>query len=307
MSFAVPLLNLIIGVNLFDGKSSFGEYPGEKMRLIDEFLQGSPTTTLFHYTSARGMLGILDTGNIYASSAYHLNGSMEFRYAIELMVEQVRARLNSERGPWNAIYGQLLDQLPSTVQDAQVFVVSFSEEGDLLSQWMAYSGPSNGFALGLSPEHFEAARTAGFRLVRCVYDRTRQVELASAAIDAICQSGTLLDEEAIDKILITAAALKHPGFFREAEWRLIKPLVLASSESGGILFREGRLGLVPYLNAPLVLDSGKLVPSAIHIGPSGDATATAAAINALLYARGLKRFLGGSRVKVVPSSTPYRP
>ncbi len=277
------------------------------MRLIDEFLQGSPTTTLFHYTSARGLLGILDTGNIYASSAYHLNDSMEFRYAIELMVNQVRARLNVETGPWNTMYGELLEQLPSTAKDAQVFVASFSEEGDLLSQWMAYSGPSNGFALGLSPQHFEAARAAGFRLVRCVYDRARQAELAGAAIDTICQSGGLLDEEAIDKILITAAALKHPGFFREAEWRLIKPLVLGSGESRGILFREGRLGMVPFLKAPLVLDGGKLVPSAIHIGPSGDAAATEAAVNTLLYARGLKGLLGGSQVKVVPSSTPYRP
>jgi hypothetical protein len=281
--------------------------PGEKMRLIDEFLQGSPTTTLFHYTSARGLLGILDKGNIYASSAYHLHDSMEFRYAIELMVEQLRVRLNFEKGPWNTMYGQLLEQLPSTAKDAQVFVASFSEEGDLLSQWMAYSGPSNGFALGLSPEHFEAARAAGFTLVRCVYDRTRQVELASAAIDAFCQSDGELNEEAINKILITAAALKHPGFVREAEWRLIKPLVLVSSESRRILFREGRLGLVPYLSAPLVLHGGKFVPNAIHIGPSGDASATEIAVNTLLYARGLKQFFATSEVKVVPSSTPYRP
>jgi hypothetical protein len=164
---------------------------------------------------------------------------------------------------------------------------------------MAYSGPSNGFALGLSPEHFEAARAAGFTLVRCVYDRTRQVELASAAIDAFCQSDGELNEEAINKILITAAALKHPGFVREAEWRLIKPLVLVSSESRRILFREGRLGLVPYLSAPLV--------NAIHIGPSGDASATEIAVNTLLYARGLKQFFATSEVKVVPSSTPYRP
>lgn len=277
------------------------------MRLIDEFLQSSPTTTLFHYTSARSLLGILDTGNVYASSAYHLNDSKEFRYAIELMVEQVRARLNSERGAWNTMYEELLEQLPSALKEAQVFVASFSEEGDLLSQWMAYSGPSNGFALGLSPEHFEAARTAGFRLVRCVYERTRQVDLSNAAIDAICQSGGLLDEDAIDKILITAAALKHPGFFREAEWRLIKPLVLDPHESEGILFREGRLGLVPYLNAPLVLDGARLVPSAIHIGPSGDAAATEAAVHTLLFARGWKSLLGGSEVEVVPSSTPYRP
>jgi hypothetical protein len=71
------------------------------MRLIDEFLQCTPTTTLFHYTSARGLIAILDGGSIYASSAYHQNDSMEFHYAIGLIVEQLRARLAFEKGPWN--------------------------------------------------------------------------------------------------------------------------------------------------------------------------------------------------------------
>ncbi len=277
------------------------------MRLIDEFLKNSPTKTLFHYTSARGLLGILEAGNIYASSAYHLNDSKEFRYAIDLMIEQVRARLIPKKGLLRATYEELLEQLPTTAREAQVFVASFSEEGDLLSQWMAYSGPTNGFALGFSSDHFKKARAAGFKLVPCVYERKRQVKLAGAAIDAIAQAGGSLDEEAIDKILITAAALKHPGFFREAEWRLIKPILVFSDESRGILFREGRLGLVPYINAPLDLDDGNLVPSSIHIGPSGDAATTEAAINTLLYSRGLKRFFQGSKVKIVPSSTPYRP
>jgi hypothetical protein len=277
------------------------------MRLIDEFLQGLPTTPLFHYTSSRGLIGILDRGSIYASSVYHLHDSMEFRYAIELMLEQLSVRLAFEKGPRDTLYRQLQDRLPLIAKNAQVFVASFSEEGDLLSQWMAYSGPSNGFALGLSPKHFEAARAAGFALVRCVYDRSRQQQLASAAVDAICQSDGEPDEEAMSKILITAAALKHPGFVREAEWRLIKTLTLASYESGRILFREGRLGLVPYLDAPLVLDGGKLVPSSIHIGPSADAPVVEAAVNTLLYARGLNRLFARAEVEIVPSETPYRP
>jgi hypothetical protein len=277
------------------------------MRLIDEFLQSAPTTTLFHYTSARGLIGILDSGSIYASSAYHQNDSTEFHYAIALIAEQLRVRLAFENGPWDSSYEQFLEQLPSISKSAQVFVASFSEEGDLLSQWMAYSGPANGYALGLSPEHFEHSRDAGFELVRCVYERRRQEQLASAVVDAICQSPGEPNMEVMNKILITAAALKHPGFAREAEWRLIKPLTLAAYESGDIQFREGRLGLVPYLDAPLVRNGAKLVPKAIHIGPNGDAPAVESSVNTLLYARGLNRRFASPEVNVVPSSTPYRP
>jgi hypothetical protein len=277
------------------------------MRLIDEFLGERPTKTLFHYTTARGLIGIFESGNIYASSVYHLNDSKEFHYAIELIVERLHDRLQRENGPWNTMYGQLLEQMPSTVKGAQAFVASFSEEGDLLSQWMAYSGPSCGFALGFSPDHFDATRIAGFTLVRCVYERERQVELANAAIDALCQADVNPDEEGINKILIVAAALKHPGFVQEAEWRLIKPLVLGTDGSRSILFREGRVGLVPYLTAPLMKDTDDLVPRTIHIGPSQDTAAAETAVSTLLFARGLKHILEPSCVEVVSSRTPYRP
>jgi len=223
------------------------------------------------------------------------------------MAEQLRARIAFEHGPLNTAYGALLGQLPSLPNNSQVFVASFSEEGDLLSQWLAYSGPSNGFALGFVPDQFEQARAEGFTLVRCVYDRAKQIELVSAAIDAICQSELDLDDEGIKKILITAASLKHPGFVREAEWRLIKPLTFTSRERQYVQFREGRFGLVPYINAPVVAPSEQLIPATIQIGPGADPFATKSAINTLLYAHGFKKFFGHSKVEVVLSQTPYRP
>lgn len=281
------------------------------MRILGEFLARVPTKTLYHYTNAAGLLGILE-GQIWASSAYHLNDSGEFHYAKSVISQRISKRFEQEKHIAIRDYDQVLYVLQGMPEPIQVYVASFSEEGDLLSQWLTYPRAQTGYALGLSPEQFEFARAEGFQLVRCVYDREDQNRLADAILDAWVELPTLGTEAetAIQQnLLVAAAAMKHPGFEQEAEWRLIKVQVVGAGQSKTVSFRPGRNGLVPYLRAPLTSHDEALTPSTIHIGPNEDMQAANSALLTLFDARGFfsKSLLGVPSIPVICSRTPYRP
>jgi hypothetical protein len=288
--------------------------PNERqiMRKIDELLKQNPGSDLFHYTDATGLLGILKEKSIWATSAYHLNDSREFSYAVDLIKARFEERFPREDNPAGTFHGRLRDQLLTLTKDIQVFVASFSEQGDLLSQWLAYSGLGNGYAIGLSAKHFEAAKGDGFMLVRCLYEEAKQIALTDAVIDVLCENSSVGDEERssrLTKALIAAAAIKHPGFQQEAEWRLVKTSPVGFGMCRSTQFRKGRNGIVPYLRAPLLTEehARTLVPKSIHIGPNDNVEAAQVAVETLLDSEGLLPFIGKRKVEVVPSKTPYRP
>jgi hypothetical protein len=281
------------------------------MRKIDELINGIPGRTLFHYTSASGLLGILKDGVAWASSAYHLNDTGEYRYAFDLIADLLNARIKFEHGPFNERYGNLLSELDGIPKGMQAYVASFSEEGDLLSQWLSYPQSPNGYAIGLSASHFIAAREKGFTLMPCIYDHHKQSELANAVIDVLLEAigediSNEQSEELVSKALTAAAAIKHPGFEREAEWRLVKTVPVGLGSSKDVRFRQGRNGIVPYVEAQLTLTDRIFRPTAIHVGPNEDMASARIALNTFLDSRGWGGFLG-PKVEIEFSKTPYRP
>jgi hypothetical protein len=286
------------------------------MSHIDELLDRTPRGLLYHYTSAHGFLGILHEGSIWASSAYHLNDAKDFRYAVTFILDRLRYRLDKERGPWNKEYGVIEQELLTVTEDIQAYVASFSEDGDLLSQWLTYSGSGNGYAIGLSASHFSLAKQKGFMLVPCIYGEEEKIEFADAIVDVLClqiQNGESPEDRTesrqadFRKALVAMAAIKHAGFQREAEWRLVKALGVGWDQSKDVLFRSGRNGVVPYLQSPLRPDGGPaFVPDSIHIGPRDDMEGATIAIRTLLDSLGLLT-LSKVKVAIMPSGTPFRP
>ena len=113
--------------------------------VLDEHITGVPTGPfLFHYTTQEGLLGIIDTKSLWMTSVRHLSDSTEFAYTVELVRENLNRKLRAERGPFNNYYGAILGKL-DVLKDMTLFVGSFSEEGDLLSQWRAYTSNGIGF------------------------------------------------------------------------------------------------------------------------------------------------------------------
>lgn len=105
--------------------------------------------TLYHYTTAPGLLGILRSESIWATNARYLNDTSELVYGRGLVSriidEQVR-RMEGHQKKWLADFVGVVDRAFETTD---TYIACFCEGPDLLNQWRAY-GSGRGFAMGFS-------------------------------------------------------------------------------------------------------------------------------------------------------------
>ena len=141
---------------------------------VRAILTPDPPPILYHYTTPAGLLGIIDKREIWASHTQYLNDQREFQHAVSIIEEEIASM---KKTPQHDKHQDLLDEMASVLKDSgsmNVCVCSFSEKGDVLSQWRAYGGGS-GFSIGLSgPFLRTVAVSQRFWLVKCIYEEVEQ-------------------------------------------------------------------------------------------------------------------------------------
>ena len=117
-----------------------------KFHLI--FATKSPPAELFHYTPSGSLIPIINSQCMFATERHFLNDPQEFQWGLTAFREQLST---TTRHLYSA---EFIKQIKSalrddTYQDAMpLFVISFSANPDLLSQWRAYADDGKGFAIG---------------------------------------------------------------------------------------------------------------------------------------------------------------
>lgn len=265
---------------------------------------------LFHYTSAEGLIGILKTHAIWATSIRFLNDSTEYSLAVSLAREFIEGRSKKARGKFDsALYAVLSERLTSEVEE--VYVSSFTENADQLSQWRAYCPATGGYAIGFQSKHL-VPDSASYRfLARCIYESDVHQELVQKLVKDVVSSaeGTLHDGIGQDRVFreaykhlgrllpLLAPALKDPSFAEEQEWRLV--CLPPSFENDTRQFRQGRSMLVPYY-AHRFSNKTPVPIEELVIGPTPHSALARDATRALLSDNGLP----SSNVR--SSLIPYR-
>ena len=280
---------------------------------------------LFHYTDAVGLLGIIDhprfpsgyerierldftrVVQFKASDVRYMNDRDELHFAGRIFAEQFRAAAHNRtvqaagRPAVTVSEGTATDLLELAAEferdkfygePVQVFAVSVSREGDLLSQWRGYAGGTGGYAIGFSravledhtwttpPLGVDSADPSGgigvflghipgpTELQDVVYSEESIRDIANDAIarqaaspsrpDTQHQGGSLFDLRWAT--VPQLARFKNPGFAEEQEARILavvsgmpyRGLPAAHAE-----FRPGRrAGLVPYWSLAVNLELG---------------------------------------------------
>ncbi len=135
--------------------------------------QSKPEGPLYHYTDQNGLLGIIQDRSIRATHLRYLNDTSEGRIVFQVLLDELNRRVNSDAMMLSfgmepvkrsgkiecedeEIFSQGVSML-SWVTSQDVFVTSFSEKGNLLSQWRAYAGASGGYSIGFSRSYLRAA------------------------------------------------------------------------------------------------------------------------------------------------------
>jgi hypothetical protein len=296
---------------------------------LEEDIHSEP---LFHYTDAHGFSEIVKTGEIWATHFRFLNDAKELHHGEALIMEEA-ARLQQAAATeiQKEFYKLFLDSFPFFKLSARihVFIASFSEQGDQLSQWRAYGGGGSGYAIGFqklprgSTGNDETAPFA-LSLFRCNYDEVAFRELVSDRIQRAAQAlerlaPRFVQEAARSLALGTAMAalfrvlsyetprLKHSGFSEEKEWRLVAITAPPDGENGltwpeDVGFRARNGGLVPFLKLSCCVEPGpaRLGLARVVVGPAEDPE------RATLAARMLLEKYGYDPDIVSLSGVPFR-
>ncbi|HWC21994.1 MAG TPA: hypothetical protein VG502_06810 [Flexivirga sp.] len=125
---------------------------------MDDQPKPSLTDLVWHYTDAAGLLSILRTDTVWATSSEFLNDRGEVQLGRQLAEERMRERARLEP---DSIYGRLGGLLRANdernsppEQDgagAIFFVLSASSSPDSLAMWRNYGGAGESYAVGLDP------------------------------------------------------------------------------------------------------------------------------------------------------------
>lgn len=211
-----------------------------------------PPPTLYHFTDAIGLLGIMASGTLWATLATSLNDCSEIRYGAELAVQIIKERIRAES------VGVAIPRVPSGLRECFLkstlhylerpgetpgifrlempsFIVSLCENINKSAHWLHYGKDGSGVAVGLRTN----ALLSPFDLVRVDYvldSQATRIEKVLARAFAILKThcddagvttsamemvGNLAGHVTSVHLRVLAVEFKNPVFAEEEEYRLV--------------------------------------------------------------------------------------
>lgn len=158
---------------------------------IEQWVHQPIPPKLWHYTSIQGFQGIVSSGSIYATDVRFLNDAEEFVHCRKVAEELVAAM--PEVGKFNFPLRENLNWLVTEIfksefldpNNAQVFVASFSDSEDDLSQWRAYSHGTQGVSIAFDLRWIRPPIESGSAVTfaPCVYSDVEKKALIQSALN----------------------------------------------------------------------------------------------------------------------------
>lgn len=291
---------------------------------------------VWHYTDAGGAIGLISSGEVWATSVNCLNDTEEFGHGIRLLEEEVLPLALASRWvhPAQKEFMHNAVQLArESADDAPLYVFCASAEPDSLSQWRGY-GSGVGYAVGLDVDREIMAmvetesdprglprRGPYASWGKVLYNVAEQRELLMRGLSFCAAATTGPDEEeavpgqavlhASGVLVGLAAYCKHDAFRDESEVRMVTS---APADGDAVQYRSSRFGVTPYVRlarAPardssaaawwtVKEDHPPLPVGAVRVGPTPHSEPAAYGMRLLLDAHGY----GG--VPVHRSTAPFR-
>jgi len=295
-------------------------------KLLAEQKATTIQTTLYHYTTALGLKGILESQSIWFSDYRDLNDPSELLHGIAMCRDVTRGLANGSDSNVVELL-KIVDELMTQRNFAtrlDFFIACFSAERDDLGQWRAYADNGRGFALGLSPRFFQIQEKKGKQpddnvfVGPVVYDVAQVLERHSSLLEPAIkvllhevERGCLGNDAVRDefmwqlarsmvagKLIWNCLTTKHPAYKHEQEVRLI---ILGSHEVLRPFIKTRIRGsdVVPYIAHAMPVREKHSIAEVIA-GPAAPADAERT-VRTLL-----ESFDIDPNVAVGRSQTPYR-
>jgi hypothetical protein len=242
-----------------------------------------------NYTDQSGLLGIIRTGELWATKVQYMNDSTGFAFSLNIARNVLETRLTqSDVSEDINLFKSILDYHLHRINMVNICVVSFCRHGDLLSQWRGYSGEGGGYSIGLS-----LAALSGLgkdcRVGRCIYDKSDQSQIINEITEEMLgyksQFKSTVDSRTLGTAFETAlmecgAFFKDIAFKDEDEWRLATKAQFYIDEK--FCFRQGESMPRPYYILDIFKGSWKNKIDTIVVGPCPHPENSKSAVEGLL-------------------------
>ncbi|WP_316674740.1 DUF2971 domain-containing protein [uncultured Tolumonas sp.] len=234
---------------------------------FNEFLHQDKPKLLWHYTSLTALNGIISNENklsFWVTEINYLNDKSEYMHGLSIIKQTYNKFRNENKN--NPLASGFLERVDpffifhngdttSTLdQETGVFVLSFTESKDLLSQWRAYTPQCHGVSIGIDP-NFQSILQGKSILYPVIYNEKFQLEYAEHLFnDAFGRFAKGEDISSLHNnnvmayffatIKAACSLMKSDSFSEESEWRYI----IYGENIKNIKFRESEYYLIPYIN-----------------------------------------------------------
>jgi hypothetical protein len=280
---------------------------------LDNILLRRPLGLLYHYTSQAGLIGIVKDKCIWATKAHYQNDAKELLHALELSRGVIETLRDDNPTTEEERLLRAMKLTLNSIRSVNIFVCSFSEHNDMLSQWRGYCPRGNGFSIGLDYEQLKPiVESQGLRFVPCIYNLNEQQLLITELIHDVMASfrtdlsNSIYIKQALrnraneyaNRMLAIAPIIKHSTFSEEREWRAVSYPI--DSNHTQVRYREGVSMLTPYFVVNLTTSNTTQLPiKEIIVGPTPHVELSASSVADFLFANNIP-------INVRPSRIPFR-
>lgn len=194
---------------------------------------------LFHYTGFDSLLSITERKELWATNIHYLNDYEEFKNALIIAKQHVKILQSGQNKETSHFLGQMHSRI-ETIETLNLHIVSFTANGDLLSQWRAYC-PNGGVSIGFRYDDLQKlAQKNKFSIRKCIYDEKTKNEIMKEVVDMHLEF--YKDGENVELLLngfrtvlaTIAPCFKNKAFSEEQEWRLVSEPVSVLDPNVGI-------------------------------------------------------------------------
>lgn len=288
---------------------------------------------LYHYTSQKGLLGILQTKKLWMTNILYLNDSSEYRHTIDLLKSEVEERKKqlSQLSPFK--FEGLLSSKKITQEDEitnkthhtldilkmfcetfsdfsrkdtfRCYVFSLSQKGNDLNQWRSYCPKEGGFSIGFDYKKLSSIirNSRGYTIKKCEYDKVEKQRFIHSFLDDIHtrfeSNKDISTSHVCSFILIETISvstfIKHTSFMDEQEYRIIN-----NGTNDKVNHCEGKSMIIPYIEFSPMDENDKLPISKILVGPTPHPELSKLSVQSLLESKGYEG------VEVEISDVPFR-
>ncbi|KAA1153941.1 DUF2971 domain-containing protein [Pseudoalteromonas sp. FUC4] len=287
-----------------------------KFNSYSDYLHQKKPSELCHYTSYEALNNIVKQGgklSFWVTEISYLNDHQEFFHGFDFL-KKAYEKLKKENLE-NARVTRFLNTLsPFFIfsegvgsslifsQNSGVFVLSFTHEKDLLSQWRAYTPNCHGVSISVEP-NFRSSHSNNSLLYPVIYNDKFKSEYAEhilkLGIDKcvdFTEANSFINQKVSSEVIMQMKAactlMKDSSFSEESEWRY----VVYGEKHDNIYLRSSEYYLIPYVELKIENECFKQ----IVIGPNPHSELSKKSIELLLSKSGLQK------VNVVKSTIPYR-